>query len=129
MRFAYRQVELAEAVYAQAVAAAEYAARLLETAEQAAGSGSGPCGRSQRPVTLAEAEREVMAAYFDLVVRRVTLWHLVGRFVVVIRRSWAVLLSLVLAALLGTAASAQTLQLPSIVTIGLGFVVIPADHL
>src|SRR5690606_40940392 len=52
-----------------------------------------------------------------------------GRFVVVIRRSWAVLLSLVLAALLGTAASAQTLQLPSIVTIGLGFVVIPADHL
>lgn len=47
----------------------------------------------------------------------------------VIRRSWAVLLSLVLAAPLGTAASAQTLQLPSIVTIGLGFVVIPADHL
>jgi len=79
VRFAYRQVELAEAVYAQAVAAAEYAARLLETAEQAAGSGVGtPAAVLSARVTLAEAEREVMAAYFDLVVRRVTLWHLVG---------------------------------------------------
>lgn len=79
VRFAYRQLELAEAVYRQAVAGAEYAAQLLVTAEEAASSGVGtPAEVVSAQVTLAQAERDVVAAYFDLIVRRVTLWHLVG---------------------------------------------------
>lgn len=77
--FAYRQLELAEAVYRQATTGAEYAAQLLAAAEEAAGSGMGtPAAVLGARVTLAQAERDVVAAYYDLIVRRVTLWHLVG---------------------------------------------------
>lgn len=79
VQFAYLQLALADAAYGQAIQGAQYAAELLETAMQAEESGVGTqLAVANARVAVADADRRVVAAYYDVVIRRITLWHMVG---------------------------------------------------
>lgn len=76
---AYQTTTLANQHLDQLTASAHYASHLLRVAEEALNEGLGTELEVARvSITVAEMERNVVSAYFDMVAKRVALWHMVG---------------------------------------------------